>query len=684
MMSVLNLKCRDTCRICRSKDLTLYLDLGDQPPSNSFIPVSAIKDEATFPLKVFLCNNCGLSQLIHIVSASDIFDDYAYLSSTSKALCNHYQEMVDAALDRFSPDEQSLIVDIGCNDGITLSRYPKDKFKLLGIEPSSAGALARKAGFEVAERFFNKETARDIQGTHGKAAIVTATNVFAHVDDIQSFAAGIACLLRDDGVAIFEFPYLHNMLEDLYFDTIYHEHLCYLALTPLTRLFDDVGLRAFNVERTEVGASGPALRLSVCLNNALHNTDVSISDMLADEASWGVKDIAVYLNFSERVANVKSEILQILTDLKSDGHKIGAYGAPAKGNTLLNYLGVGPDDIIAAADNNDLKIGKVTPGSHIPICGDDAFIAQEITHALLLTWNYADFFLKNSDFIKTGNKFIIPFPAPHIAPAPPSKHNSNVEIDIVIPVYNECGNIVSVLDSLFEHVKTPYRVLICYDIDEDDTLAVLDNYPPERAEIMLVKNYGQGPNQAVISGFRASTAPAVLVHMADDDYNAPLIDQMYQQFKMGHDVITGSRYIKGGCYQGAPLLKQILTRTASFTLYHLRGMPIHDATNGFRLFSRRLIDTVEITSSEGFTFTFELLVKADRLGWKISEVPATWIERTVGTSRFKVKEWILPYLRWYLYGLETRWLGKRANTVVLNDPAQAPTHPMLPLEDRPR
>ncbi len=239
------------------------------------------------------------------------------------------------------------------------------------------------------------------------------------------------------------------------------------------------------------------------------------------------------------------------------------------------------------------------------------------------------------------------------------------DLDIIIPVYNEGGNIISVLESFYKHVKTSYRVLICYDMDEDDTLPVLEDYPRERAEILLVKNSGKGPNQAVITGLRKSTAPAALVHMADDDYNAHVIDEMYQSFRDGCDVVTGSRFIKGGCYKGAPLLKQLLTRSASFTLYHLGGIPVHDATNGFRIFSRRLLDSVEIESSKGFTFTFELLVKADRLGWKTHEVPATWIERTIGTSRFRVFEWIPPYFRWYLYGLSTTWLRKGSDTVRL-------------------
>ena len=405
-----------TCRICGGEDLFPYLDLGRQPPSNSFIPVAKTPDEQSFPLEVMLCRNCGLSQLHDVVSADAIFDDYLYLSSTSKALCRHYAGLVANVLEGFGPGDGSLMVDIGCNDGVLLKGYPPDRFRLLGIEPSSVGKYAEEAGFEVLPVFFNEDTGRRILESHGGADIVTATNVFAHVDDIQSFAKGIEALLADDGVYIIEFPYLLEMIENLYFDTIYHEHLSYLALTPLARLFADTGLRTFRVERVDLGASGPALRLFVCRADAGHAVEDSITKMLADERAWGIDDPARYEEFASRVAEVKKTIHEWVVRLNREGYKVGAYCAPAKGNTLLNYVGLGPKDIVAVSDNNELKVGKVMPGSHIPIVGDDAFLDAGITHALLLAWNYLDFFLENAEFIRRGGKFIVPLPKPRIAP----------------------------------------------------------------------------------------------------------------------------------------------------------------------------------------------------------------------------------------------------------------------------
>lgn len=407
---------RDTCRICGGRDLVRYIDLGQQPPSNAFIGKNEIAQEQRFPLEVYLCRGCGLSQLVDVVFGEDIFDEYLYLSSTSKALCRHYQGLVDEALARFQPAQGALAVDIGCNDGIMLNRYPGGKYRLLGIEPSSASGYAREAGFEVIEEFFNAGLGERLAASHGRAALITATNVFAHVDDIGSFAAGVRALLADDGVFIIEFPYLIDMIDRLYFDTIYHEHLCYLALTPLQRLFSAARLRAFRVERTEVGASGPALRLFVCREEAAFGTEDSIRSMLTAEATWGISNPERYARFAARVEETKTALLAMIGRLKAQGHRVGAYGAPAKGNTMLNYLGLGPGDLEMVAENNTLKVGKVTPGSHIPIVSDAEFLASGIDHALLLTWNYLDFFLANSDFVKQGGKFVVPVPSPAIRP----------------------------------------------------------------------------------------------------------------------------------------------------------------------------------------------------------------------------------------------------------------------------
>jgi len=241
------------------------------------------------------------------------------------------------------------------------------------------------------------------------------------------------------------------------------------------------------------------------------------------------------------------------------------------------------------------------------------------------------------------------------------------QLDIVIPVYNEGDNIVPVLQSFEHHVKTPFRVLICYDFDEDSTLVALKKFSSTRFEVTLTKNRGRGVHGAIMTGFDYSKASSVIVFPADDTFNAPILDKMVDKFKQGNDIVAASRFMKGGSMQGCPLLKAVLVRTASFTLNRLAFIPIKDASNGFRLFSRRVLDNIVIESTAGFTYSIELLVKCHRLGWNIAEVPAHWFEREHGQSRFSIFKWLPHYLRWYRYGFETTYLRRSQETVLLNN-----------------
>jgi dolichol-phosphate mannosyltransferase len=240
-----------------------------------------------------------------------------------------------------------------------------------------------------------------------------------------------------------------------------------------------------------------------------------------------------------------------------------------------------------------------------------------------------------------------------------------VQLQVIIPVYNEGRNIHRVLDSLAANVTTPFQVLICYDFDEDDTLAALETYPTENVAVVKIRNLGRGPHAAIISGFSASVAPVVAVLPADDVLNAGCLDEMVSSVLAGNDVVCASRFMKGGTMKGCPLLKAILVRLAAVTLHAFARLPTHDPTNGFRAFSRRILDEIIIESDQGFTYSLELLVKAHRLRWGIVEIPSQWIERGdgAGTSRFRIYAWLLPYLRWYFYAYATTYLRCGPQTV---------------------
>jgi dolichol-phosphate mannosyltransferase len=243
-------------------------------------------------------------------------------------------------------------------------------------------------------------------------------------------------------------------------------------------------------------------------------------------------------------------------------------------------------------------------------------------------------------------------------------------LDIVIPVYNESRNILATLESFAREVKTPARILICYDLPEDDTLPMVRDNPHACVGIQIefVRNHGRGAHSAVMAGFAASTAEFVVVFPADDHFNAGILDPMVAMAREGHDIVCASRFMPGGNMQHCPWLKAALVRTAAFLLHRAARLPTHDPTSGFRLFSRRVIERIAVESDEGFCYSIELLVKAHRLGWRIGEIPAVWFERQYGASRFKVLKWLPAYLRWFRYAFATTWLRRPPGTVVMKAP----------------
>lgn len=245
-------------------------------------------------------------------------------------------------------------------------------------------------------------------------------------------------------------------------------------------------------------------------------------------------------------------------------------------------------------------------------------------------------------------------------------------LDIVIPVFNEGRNICAVVRSLVDHVRTPFRILICYDRDDDDTLPALRGDGTVGATIVLVKNRRRGAHGAVLTGFEAGDGEVVLVFPADDTYNAPIVDRMVDRWGEGCEIVAASRFIKGGAMVGAPWLKAVLIRLSAFTLHRWARVPTHDPSNGFRMFSRRVLDRIPIESTEGFTYSIELLVKCHRLGWTVGEVPAQWFERTQGTSRFRVLQWLPSYLIWWRYAFATTWLGRGPETVPMRVSSSPP------------
>jgi hypothetical protein len=404
------------CRYCDSDRLTMFLSLGQHPPSDSFLKPEDVPREQRYPLDVYLCESCALVQLLDVVPAEEIFNDYVYLASSSKALRNHYAQLAALATERLGLAAGDVALDIGCNDGVLLGGYQLPGLRRVGVEPSKVADVAIAKGFDVVRGFFGPPTAGQVVERFGPAKVVTATNVFPHVDNIRRFVEGLPIVLAPDGAFIIEASYLIDLIDLTLFDTIYHEHLCYLALTPMIPFLGKSGLEVFDVQRVPFGASGPALRVWIQRKGAGRRVEPAVGAMLADEERWGVRRLERYLGYAAQVEAIKRDLLVLIEKTRAAGNGIGGYGAPAKGNTLLNYVGLTSNEIECIAETNALKQGTLTPGSHIPVVSEEEFLERMPPYALLLTWNYLDFFLENSPYIKRGGRFIVPIPEPRIAP----------------------------------------------------------------------------------------------------------------------------------------------------------------------------------------------------------------------------------------------------------------------------
>ena len=372
-----------SCRNCESTLDTCVIDLGHQPPSNSYLSESQLNQpEKTFPLKVYICRKCWLMQLPEHASSQDLFTpDYAYFSSTSKTWCQHAKTFVNYAVQRLGLGVKSYVIELASNDGYLL-QYVKEKgIPCLGIEPTSAVAESSKSkGINTIEKFFDFELSHSLQ----KADLLVANNVLAHVPNVKDFVRGIANVLKSNGQASIEFPHLLRLLIGNQFDTIYHEHFSYFSLRSVDRITSSVGLRIIDVE--EIPTHGGSLRVWLSHKGKFERNS-KVEEILNMESVAGLENIYAYLDFQKRAEETKFKLLEYLITKKKEGKKILGYGAAAKGCTLLNYAGIKSDLIPAVADGAKSKQGKFLPGSHIPIITPDQFNAEKSDTVLVFPWN---------------------------------------------------------------------------------------------------------------------------------------------------------------------------------------------------------------------------------------------------------------------------------------------------------
>jgi novobiocin biosynthesis protein NovU/D-mycarose 3-C-methyltransferase len=408
------LSVRDTCRACGSRNLAEVLSLGEVPLANAFLREADLRrPEPRFPLIVYFCPECWLLQLRHVVHPEVLFSNYLYRTGTNVTIARHNAALAGAVVGRLGLKPQHLVVEIASNDGSLLACFRDQGPRTLGVEPAqNIAALAREAGIETINEFFNEEVARKIIASHGRASAVLANNVLAHVDDTVGFLRACRALLAPEGRVIVEAPYLAEMLGRFEYDTIYHEHLCYFGVRPLMRLFEAAGMELEQVDRVEI--HGGSLRLWGRATTGLGHGP-QVLEMAEAERRAGFGELATYRVFAETVAHNRERLLDMLRGWRTEGKKVAGYGAPAKGNTLLCYCGIDTTLVPWTVDRSPLKIGMYTPGGHIPIYPTEKLLEERPDVVFLLSWNFAEEIL---EFLRPlreqGTRVLIPIPEPRL------------------------------------------------------------------------------------------------------------------------------------------------------------------------------------------------------------------------------------------------------------------------------
>lgn len=401
---------RTTCRLCGSQNLDLVFQLAPSPIGDAYVTKDKLAEKQdTYPIDLFLCRECGLSQLLDIINPEVLYGDYIYLTGSSLGLREHFQEYANDVIKNMLPSKKSPIIDIGSNDGTLLSYFKKSGYKVFGIEPAHHIAeRATLSGIETLADYFSPNLAAKIVKDYGHAAIVTANNVYANIDDLQTFTQGIRSLMAPEGVFVFESFYLADVIQNMVFDFIYHEHLSAFAVKPIQSFFSQMGMELINVKR--IPTKGGSIRYFVQLKNGPRKIDSSVASMIENEESLGLYTPKTFQVFSDKVDVLKLQTYNLLCDFKRQGKKNAGYGASITATTLIYHFGIG-EFLEYLVDDNPDKQGRFSPGLHIPVYSPEKLYEEKPDYAVTLAWRFAGPIIdKHKSFLNQGGKFIIPVP----------------------------------------------------------------------------------------------------------------------------------------------------------------------------------------------------------------------------------------------------------------------------------
>lgn len=407
---------RAGCMNCGSPRLNEFIDLGDQPNGNSFPTAETIPTEETYPFAMLVCEECWLVQIRQFPSAELLFSDHPYVTGLNVPIVRHFEKLAAEQVEKLRLKPNSLVMDIGCNDGTLLSKFVDQGMRVIGVDPSlRTGELAREAGITVLRTFWGEESARSLQQLGLAPDLIMATAVFYHIPDLHDFVAGLARVMKEDSVFVTQCVSLSDVIAKNQYDHFYLEHSCIHSVAPLTRLFRDHGMRIIDVDFVDI--HGGSFVAQIVLDSSPRKTNPSVAAALAAERDAGLFEIDTYRAFAERVRTNRDDLLALLRRLKAEGKRVFALGAPVKGSTLLNYCGITSDLVECASEVNPFKIDRFTPGTHIPIV-DESRLQEQPDYYLVLSWNFLEYLTERyADFLENGGRFIVPVPEVRITGA---------------------------------------------------------------------------------------------------------------------------------------------------------------------------------------------------------------------------------------------------------------------------